>query len=120
MRVLCICLLALIALPATAHDWYGGTRDPVTQDQCCGERECHRIDATAVLALPNGDFLVRPHKWVIPRERVQASPDMNYHICEGMRPGRDDVYKDQFGLHWLCFFAPAGTAEKRSSSTRAA
>jgi len=96
--------LVIVASPASAHDWYVDTVDPVTGIDCCGEVHCHPIDPADIDQLSSGRFLFKPRRWEIPANRVQPSHDFNFHICEGPR-----VMRERYVWNWFCFFAPPGS-----------
>jgi hypothetical protein len=101
--------------PASAHDWYTGKVDPVTNGVCCGDKDCYRLDASQVQLLKNGDYFIPVEQWEIPRARVQASEDDGYHICTAVMvgPGGNGPGHDQGSAYyrtWQCFFAPQRSA----------
>lgn len=113
--------LALIAITqvgdANAHDWYTGKTDPVLHLKCCGNRDCHSIDPNDVRSGIEGYYVKQPQpysrndpptgEWFVPRDRVQAAPDDEYHICETVYP---TLRVGRHRMHWTCFFAPRGTS----------
>jgi len=118
MRAGIIIAASAMASSVHAHDWYSDKSDPITQKACCGQNDCRPIPATDVRELPNGFFLYMPRNWTIPPDRVQRSPDFEYHICStityvgpdqrhglGWPPGNTATYE----LRMICFFAPPGT-----------
>lgn len=92
-----ICIAAATA--ANAHDWYEGTIDPQTKFKCCGGSDCRAIPPSSVRSRVDGGYTYLPHNFTIPRDRVQESPDGQYHICES-------TYVVTNQLYWRCFFAP--------------
>lgn len=103
---------------ADAHDWYTDKTDPVLHWKCCGDRDCHPLDADDVRKAEGGGYFVKqpqPYhrndpptgEWFIPRERVQVAPDERYHICETLVP-TNRVGK--LTMRWVCFFAPMSTS----------
>jgi hypothetical protein len=102
--------LALLTLPAAAHDWYSDRKDPVTATKCCGGKECHRLDPDDVTALPGGNFLIYRGQHRIPRDRVQVSEDDDYHICEVVYEMSGPDHRRASQRYWICFFAPSGTS----------
>ncbi|TCU11026.1 hypothetical protein EV132_11922 [Rhizobium sullae] len=92
-----ICIAAATA--ANAHDWYQDTIDPQTKFKCCGGSDCRAIPRSSVRSRIDGGYTYLPHDFTIPRDRVQESPDGQYHICES-------TYVVTNQLYWRCFFAP--------------
>src|SRR5262249_13082043 len=104
-----------IAPSAQAHSWYDTTKDPISGYRCCGGSDCAAIPASWVRYERDGFRLtltvdqaraVNPGangsiNAYLPSERVQLSPDTNFHVC---------LYAtDRRGPHEgvICFFAPA-------------
>lgn len=109
----------ILAGDAEAHDWYTGKTDPVLHYNCCGNKDCHPIDSSDVRATKDGYYirLTRPtymnepqgREWFIPRERVQATPDDRYHICERLMT----FDLSQIPAHpWRGRDAPSGVAPR--------
>lgn len=91
------------ALNGHAHDWYTGTRDPVTQSGCCGGHDCAAVPLDADWIRPVAEGLrvvmtleqskqVNPYSQspvdtVVPWSRVQSppadasGPPAIYHVC---------------------------------------
>lgn len=84
---------------ANAHDWYENKVDPVTNFKCCGGRDCRPIPQSSVQSRADGGYLYLPDGFNIPRDRVQESPDDQYHICE-------NNYVITHQPYLRCFFAP--------------
>ena len=112
-RIALICLV--LAGDANAHSWYSGKTDPVLHLKCCGDHDCHPIASSDVRATPDGYYVKQPKpysrndpptgEWFVPRDRVQAAPDDQYHICEMLYP----TYREGHNrMRWMCFFAPRG------------
>jgi hypothetical protein len=102
---------ALLASTASAHDWYEDRSDPVTGKTCCGGHDCRAIPSRDVQALANGGFRYKPYNYYIPPERVQPSPDEQYHLCDPTAllsspsaPERSKI--PGYLKRWICFFAP--------------
>lgn len=83
-------LLALLiagSLPASAHDWFSGQRDPVRGHSCCGGADCFELSADDVQPIGDGGFRFRhpftgPNVWhTIEAARVQPSRTGNYAGC---------------------------------------
>jgi hypothetical protein len=113
MGIAALICLVLIG-DANAHGWYTGKTDPVMQWKCCGNRDCRPLDEGDVRPAPGGGFFVRqpePYsrndpptgEWFIPKDRVQASEDNHFHICETLFPTRRI---GRLTMRWMCFFAP--------------
>ncbi|WP_189553306.1 hypothetical protein [Mesorhizobium sp. M8A.F.Ca.ET.021.01.1.1] len=117
--------LLVLAADADAHDIYTGKKDPVMQADCCGNKDCHPIDANQVRETKDGYYVRSSHpaymnesqepEWFIPRSRVQASPDDRYHLCEHLMTFfRTIIPHTKFEAYerynWRCFFAPKGTS----------
>ncbi|WP_140871538.1 hypothetical protein [Mesorhizobium sp. B2-8-3] len=122
-RYFALAWLALIG-NAEAHDWYTGKTDPVLHYDCCGGNDCHPIDPSHVRMTKDGYFVRPPRpfypnepqepEWFIPRERVQTSPDDQYHICERLMTFYRTLtphmsFEAYHRFRWTCFFAPPGT-----------
>lgn len=122
-RYFALAWLALIG-SAEAHDWYTGKTDPVIHYDCCGNKDCRPIDANDVRETKDGCFVRPAHRiylnepqepeWFIPRERVQTSPDDQYHICERLMTFYRTLkphmsFEAYHRFRWTCFFAPPGT-----------
>jgi hypothetical protein len=117
----CIAILLVMAylgasLPAHAHDWYSGTKDPVSGYGCCGGSDCAIIDPRWVHAVEGGVRIVmtaeqaasinpsttRPIDAFVPEARIQRSPDYDSHACVY----QSDRGAPRYGV--ICFWA-AGT-----------
>jgi hypothetical protein len=92
-----MCIAAATA--ANAHDWYEDKVDPQTKFKCCGGYDCRAIPRSSVWPRTDGGYIYLPHNFIIPEDRVQESPDDQYHICE-------NTYVVTNQLYWRCFFAP--------------
>lgn len=106
----------MAAAPAAAHDWYTGTRDPVTGGGCCGKADCailqvdpgvligeadgYRLRLTAEQAAKINPARRLPVDTLIPWDRVQPSHDGNYHLC---LPGYPTP---SMRADFFCFWAP--------------
>ena len=112
-------ILIAMTAPATAHDWYTGAHDPRTGSRCCGGQDCAvlKIETGVIEAVSEGYRLrlsleqareINPNRHVsvdtvIPWNRVQPSPDGNWHVCLPPYPMPHmsaDIY---------CFWEPPGT-----------
>lgn len=119
MKRLFFALALLFSLPAHAHDWYSGKRDPVTYGLCCGGNDCgmwtirkgnlfgsakgYHVIMTLEETQKINRYSSKPIDAVVPWERVQESPDGNWHIClktEDRNAPSEGVY---------CLFAPPNT-----------
>lgn len=110
-------IFAVLAGDANAHGWYTGKTDPVFHWGCCDNRDCHPIDPNAVRSSREGYYVRQPRpysrndpptgEWFIPKDRVQAAPDDQYHICEMTYP---TFRVGRYRMRWTCFFAPRGTS----------
>jgi hypothetical protein len=92
-----ICIAAATA--ANAHDWYEDKFDPQMKYKCCDGTDCRAIPRSSVRSRVDGGYTYLPHNFIIPRDRVQESPDDQYHICES-------TYVVTNQLYLRCFFAP--------------
>jgi len=98
-----ILLVALVASPALAHDfWSNG--DPVpawTKKWCCGDNDVHRLYPGAVHILADG-YHVDGLATVLPFSKAIPSPDGQYWA----------FFRDEEGpeAHVSCFYAPANGA----------
>lgn len=107
--------LALAAIPAASHDWFAGTKDPVSGSGCCGGDDCAAIpielfDVGAVVEMKNGYSVKltlpqarmfnrdtrKPVEDFLPFARVQPSKTGGFAMC---------IYQDRV----QCFFAPQNT-----------
>lgn len=95
--VTAICIAA--ATGANAHDWYTDKIDPVTKFRCCGGTDCRPIPQSSVQSRVDGGYVYLPDGFNISRDRVQESPDDQYHICENHYVITNQPYL-------RCFFAP--------------
>lgn len=115
----------VLAGNADAHDWYTGKTDPVLQYDCCGNKDCHPIDSRDVRETKDGYYVRLPRpsylnesqepEWFIPSERVQASADDRYHLCERLMTFYRTIiphmkFEAYQRFRWTCFFAPKGTS----------
>lgn len=94
--------LVLIALPASAHDFWisGKAVDPITKLYCCGENDCHLVPVSQA-HVTKGGYLLDDTGETISWDRVQPSPDGGIWACRwGNGSGElgDGSTK--------CFFAP--------------
>jgi hypothetical protein len=97
MRI--ILALLVFTVPAYAHGWYSGKKDPVfNQTTCCGNTDCAPLPPHAI-SYVNGDLRVtltleearrinparkEAFDEIIPFERIQIVPpegDAGPHIC---------------------------------------
>lgn len=109
-------LLAFFAAKASAHDPDTGEANWITHGNytsqagvhCCGEKDCRRLDASAVTETPAG-IHVHYQLWgnsgpmideVVPYSEATPSEDGHYWRCHTWENG---VNKRR------CFFAPVGT-----------
>lgn len=118
MKVVVTALVAvfLCAAPAVSHEWYSKRVDPVTGGRCCGGSDCaqlviepgvltaeadgYRIRLTEEQAQRINPFRSGSVDVVVTWDRVQESPDGNWHICipgQKLETMRSDFY---------CFMAP--------------
>ena len=72
----------LAATAANAHDWYEDKIDPQMKFKCCGGSDCRAVPQSSVQSRIDGGYIYLPHNFNIPQNRVQQSPDGQYHICE--------------------------------------
>lgn len=108
---------------ADAHDWYTGKTDPLLKYDCCGNKDCHPIDAKDVRVTKDGYYVKLPRpsymndpqeeEWFIPRERAQASQDDRYHLCERLMTFFRTIiphmkFEAYHRLKLTCFFVPRG------------
>ena len=92
-----MCILAATA--ANAHDWYEEKIDPQMKYKRCGGSDCRAVPQSSVQSRIDGGYTYLPHDFTIPPNRVQESPDGQYHICE-------DTYVVTNKVYWRCFSAP--------------
>ena len=106
-------------LGARAHDWYTGTNDPVTGGSCCGIHDCailkvepgvlegeldgYRLRLTAEQAAKINPLRKEPVDTLIKWERIQPSPDGNFHLCLPNHP------IPHMAADFFCFWAPPST-----------
>jgi hypothetical protein len=106
-----VAVLVIMTTQAQAHDWYKGTKDPSSGAECCGDFDCHVVDAVDIEVLGGGDYRYLPRNWFIARSHVQEAKDDNYHICEPsiLPQGLDNWHGRPFprkSMLWTCFFVP--------------
>lgn len=90
-------LVATHYTTARAHDWYTGTKDPVSGYSCCGGYDCAEVLDTDVRAIQGG-YIYIPTSEFIENKRTQPARDWKYHRCEfvgGAQAGET-----------RCFFVP--------------
>jgi len=73
--------LAFCAVPAPAHEWLGGLKDPETGHLCCNDYDCHPEPVGGVVPVEGG-FLILKTGEVFPASRAQWSPDGLYWRCQ--------------------------------------
>ena len=98
-RLVFTAIFLAAASGANAHDWYEDKIDPLTKFKCCGGSDCRAIPRSSVRPRIDGGYTYLPHNFNISRERVQESPDDQYHICE-------NTYVITNQPYLRCFFAP--------------
>jgi hypothetical protein len=108
-----------LCLPASAHSWYSGKKDPVFKSSCCGGTDCatwriqpgeYSLEATGVrvrLTLERtrtiNKYSIAPIDALVDYTRIQPSEDGNFHLCV-MTTHRDN---ERAGIY--CLFAPPDT-----------
>lgn len=80
MRLVLSVIFLVIEVPASAHDWYSGTRNPATGSLCCNQSDCRSVAASEVEMHPTL-YVHRPSGRYILRNHAQASHDNRWHIC---------------------------------------
>jgi hypothetical protein len=74
----------MLALPASAHDWYSGLVNPANQS-CCGGYDCAPLPPERLTATRDGEFAVEYHGTWLPVLEPQImrdrSPDGQVHAC---------------------------------------
>lgn len=65
---------------AYAHDWYTGTKDPVSNLSCCGGYDCAPVTDSDVRPT-HGGYIFLPTGEFIENERAQPAHDWQYHRC---------------------------------------
>ena len=95
-------LLLILALSGTAeaHDWYTGTRNPVTGTSCCGGQDCRGFPEELVRVVEGG-YLVSPpgrEPEFVPYDEALPSRDGLYHRCEYLSGPHKGERR--------CFFSP--------------
>jgi hypothetical protein len=104
-----------------AHEPYSELKDPVTQQDCCGDQDCNilKIEPGVLTAVDDGYLITLtgqqassinpkrtyPVSFVVPWARVQPSWDGNYRVCIAPDPYMGWEHPDRF----YCFFAPPNT-----------
>lgn len=96
--VIIIALVLLMAgayMQANAHEWYTGKKDPLTNNSCCGGSDCAAIPTQWITDVPGGVRVqmtleqaqqvnpnaVFPVDAFVAEERIQRSPDLEWHAC---------------------------------------
>lgn len=92
--------------PAYAHEWFTGTRDPMTNWGCCNDKDCAEVEDTDVRQI-DGGYVYLPTNEFIPHERVQSSKTWKFARCVQMWDGEFGKVKFPKGST-RCFFAPSG------------
>jgi hypothetical protein len=90
-----ILALALVALPADAHDFWinhGAYKSPVDGTHCCGDNDCRALSPEEVKITPRGYMLTGGE--LVPFSEAQTSEDGEYWRCKRYDGSR------------RCFFAP--------------
>lgn len=111
-------LAVLLALPASAHNWYGKYRDPIYgYTSCCGGQDCAPLPPGAITNEPGGLRIrltleqaqaINPRRTeafdeFIPLERIQLSEDGQPHICLQKQNYRE---LDDPRRGFFCIFMP--------------
>ena len=99
MKLILAAMFIAVSTATSAHDWYEDKFDPQMRYKCCGDFDCRAVPQSTVKSRIDGGYTYLPHNFTIPPDRVQQSPDGQYHICEDTYFGTNQVY-------WRCFFAP--------------
>ena len=99
MKLTLAAMLAAVSTATSAHDWYEDKFDPQLKVKCCGGFDCRAVPHSSIRSRTDGGYTYMPHNFTIPPDRVQESPDGQYHICEDTYFGTNQAY-------WRCFFAP--------------
>jgi hypothetical protein len=82
-RTLAVLLLALLAAPAAAHDWYEELHIPGSKQSCCDMRDCAPVpDCSSPGDLHRG-VVIENRCIEVPPENVlpMDSPDLLTHAC---------------------------------------
>lgn len=89
--------------PALAHEWFTGTKDPVTGFTCCNNRDCQEIEDTDVRQQGSG-YIYLPTGEFIPRARIQQSKTYRFARCVQLWDSGPEHPKGST----RCFFEPVG------------
>ena len=99
-----LCLFVAFTGTARSHDWYSGSRNPVTGSSCCGKADCVVIPPGDV-RYDGGEIFFRypldGRLYSLPMDQVLPSRDWNSHGCVWGCTSE--------GGCRICFFAGGGT-----------
>lgn len=103
-----LCLMCLLVVfhvkPARSHEFYTGSRNPVTGASCCGKADCVPIQPGDVRYSAGSITFLYPldgREYTIPMDQVLPSPDGQNHGCVWGKTAE--------GGPKLCFFVGGGT-----------
>src|SRR6478752_5139414 len=103
--------LALLSIPARAHDWYSDLKDAHGVG-CCSERDCQPVDFCALKDGRQGLAIASIGCVAIDWAKVLLipSPDGRAHVCLGTRVGRRRGHNELPGHFQRCVILPGEAA----------
>ena len=79
IRAFMVLASTAMIVPAEAHDWYSGIRNPTTGVGCCGGHDCTPIDVGRVIETRD-EFIV-DGKWHFDKDEAMPAQDGQFHAC---------------------------------------
>jgi hypothetical protein len=106
--------IALQIAPVFAHDdqhvsdWIGESklRDPITQDECCGPRDCAPVKFGGVLESPAGYYVVELGKMVPSSRVIWKSRDGQWWLCTQWLDSMEELNTGRVTRQLRCLIGP--------------